>query len=47
MNLERAGIERFAHSFAYDYPLLYGLVAVALAVGAGLLTSAVLGKKAA
>lgn len=47
LNIERAGIERIAHTFAYDQPLLYGLLAVFLAVSAGLLASAAFRKKLA
>ena len=39
VNLERQGLERVLHSFAFDQPLLYGLFTVAVAVGAGLLAS--------
>jgi uncharacterized protein (TIGR02186 family) len=39
VNLERRGLERVLHSFAFDQPLLYGLFTVAVAVGAGLLAS--------
>jgi uncharacterized protein (TIGR02186 family) len=41
VRLEREGIERLLHQFAFRYPLLYGLFAVAVAVAAGLLASAV------
>lgn len=47
LKLERAGIERFVHSLASTYPLIYGLGAVLLAVTAGLLASIVLKKKTA
>ncbi len=40
VNLERQGLERLLHNFAFDQPLLYGLFTVAVAVGAGLLASA-------
>ena len=39
VNLERQGLERVLHAFAFDQPLLYGLFTVAVAVGAGLLAS--------
>jgi uncharacterized protein (TIGR02186 family) len=39
VNLQREGVERFLHAFAFDYPLLYGIFTVALSVGAGLLAS--------
>jgi len=41
VGLQREGIERFLHAFAFDYPLLYGIFTVALSVAAGLLASAV------
>ena len=47
LNLERAGLERFVHGLAIGFPMVYGLAAVLLAVGAGLLASLVLKKKAA
>lgn len=40
VTLERAGLERVLHDFAYKRPLLYGLVAVALALASGLVASA-------
>jgi uncharacterized protein (TIGR02186 family) len=40
VTLERAGIERLLHSFAFRYPLTYGVVAVVLAALSGLLASA-------
>lgn len=39
VKLERAGLELLLHDFAKRYPLFYGLFAVAIAVGAGLLAS--------
>ncbi|MGD9784600.1 MAG: TIGR02186 family protein [Hyphomicrobiaceae bacterium] len=39
--LQREGIERLMHSFAFDQPLLYGIFAVVVAVLAGLAASAV------
>ena len=39
VTLERQGLERLLHNFAFDQPLLYGLFTVAVAVGAGLLAS--------
>lgn len=39
VKLEREGIERVLHTFAYGYSLWYGLFTVAVAVGAGLLAS--------
>jgi len=47
LHLERAGLERFVHAFAIDYPLLYGIAAVLMAIGAGLLASIIFRKKAA
>lgn len=46
LKLERAGLERVVHSLAFDQPMLYGLIAVVMAVSAGLLASLVLSKKA-
>lgn len=40
VNLERRGLERLLYLFAFDQPLLYGMFTVAVAVGAGLLASA-------
>ena len=39
VKLEREGLERLLHNFAFSYPLFYGVFTVALAVGAGLLAS--------
>ncbi|MGD9669951.1 MAG: TIGR02186 family protein [Hyphomicrobiaceae bacterium] len=39
VNLQREGLERYLHNFAFDYPLLYGIFAVLTAVGAGLIAS--------
>ena len=41
LNLEREGLERHLHAFAFSFPTLYGLTTVAIAVAAGLLASAV------
>jgi uncharacterized protein (TIGR02186 family) len=41
LNLEREGLERHLHAFAFGYPMLYGLMTVAFAVAAGLIASAV------
>jgi uncharacterized protein (TIGR02186 family) len=46
LNLEREGLERHLHRFAFGYPTLYGLSTVALAVAAGLIASAVFRKNA-
>ncbi len=40
VTLERTGIERVLHNFAFRYPLTYGVVAVVLAALSGLLASA-------
>src|SRR5262249_60033196 len=42
LNLEREGLERYLHRFAFGSPTLYGLVTVALAVAAGLPSSPLL-----
>ncbi len=39
VKLEREGLERVLHNFAFDHPLFYGVFTVAVAVGAGLLAS--------
>jgi uncharacterized protein (TIGR02186 family) len=39
LTLEREGLERHLHAFAYRLPTLYGIVTVMIAVGAGLLAS--------
>ncbi|MCH9806122.1 MAG: TIGR02186 family protein [Alphaproteobacteria bacterium] len=41
VQLQRQGLEAWMHTFAFDYPLFYGLFAVAMAVSAGLAASAV------
>ncbi len=46
LTLEREGLERYLHSFAYRLPTLYGIVTVIIAVGAGLLASTVFGRSA-
>lgn len=40
VTLHRAGIERLVHNFAFVYPASYGIIAVLLAVAAGLAASA-------
>lgn len=40
VNLQRAGIERLVHEFAFLHPASYGILAVILAVASGLLASA-------
>lgn len=44
LTLEREGLERHLHAFAYRLPTLYGIVTVIIAVGAGLLASTVFRK---
>ena len=46
LNLEREGMERYLHRFAFSYPTLYGLMTVAIAIAAGLLASTVFRKAA-
>ena len=46
LNLEREGLERHLHGFAFGYPTLYGLKTVAIAVAAGLIASTVFRKTA-
>lgn len=41
LNLEREGLERFLHGFAYGRPFLYGVVTVIIALSAGLAASAI------
>ena len=44
LTLEREGLERHLHAFAFRLPTLYGIVTVIIAVGAGLLASTVFRK---
>jgi uncharacterized protein (TIGR02186 family) len=44
LNLEREGLERHLHAFAFGYPALYGLMTVMIAVAAGLAASTVFRK---
>jgi len=37
--MQREGIERYLHAFAFGYPLLYGIAAVLVAAGAGFAAS--------
>lgn len=39
VRMQREGIERYMHDFAFGYPLLYGIAAVIIAAGAGLAAS--------
>ena len=41
LDLSREGVERVIHSFAFDYPFLYGVLAVIVAVLAGLASTAI------
>jgi len=45
--LEREGIERWIHAFAFDWPFLYGLVTVLLAIATGVVASALLSRRSA
>src|SRR4029077_14370893 len=47
VTLERAGIERVVHTFAFRYPATYGLLAVVLAGVLGLIASAYFRREAA
>ena len=40
LTINKQGFERFVYSAAFDYPLIYGILAVIIAVTAGLLASA-------
>jgi uncharacterized protein (TIGR02186 family) len=40
LTINKEGFERFVFSAAFDYPLIYGIIAVIIAVTAGLLASA-------
>ena len=46
LSLEREGLERHLHAFAFSFPTLYGFATVAIAVAAGLLASTVFRKSA-
>ena len=46
LTLEREGLERYLHAFAYRLPFLYGVTTVMIAVGAGLLASTVFSRAA-
>jgi uncharacterized protein (TIGR02186 family) len=41
VRLEREGLERVLHAFAFSYPLLYGISTVLMAMAAGLCASAI------
>jgi uncharacterized protein (TIGR02186 family) len=47
LNLEREGVERHIHAFAFRYPTLYGIFTVAVAVAAGLFASTIFRKQTA
>lgn len=44
VQLERQGVERYLHMFAFDYPFFYGIFTVLVAAMAGLLASAVVNR---
>ena len=44
VGLERAGVERFLHDTAFNYPLIYGLATVLLAAAAGMTAALVFRK---
>ena len=44
LNLEREGIERHVHDFAFSWPLIYGMSTVLIAMSAGLVAAFVSGK---
>lgn len=46
VHLERQGLEALMYRFAFEYPLFYGIFAVAMAVGAGLAASAIFSRSA-
>jgi hypothetical protein len=43
--MQREGIERILYDFAFGYPLIYGIVAVLIAAGAGLAASSYFGRR--
>lgn len=45
LTIHKSGFERFVYNFAYDYPFFYGVVAVILAVIAGLAATALFKKE--
>ena len=45
--MQREGIERYLHDFAFGYPLLYGIAAVIVAAGAGLAASSYFNRRRA
>ncbi len=44
LSLEREGLERYLHDFAFNAPFFYGLATVALALAAGLFASTIFAK---
>ena len=46
LNLEREGLERLLHGFAFRYPTFYGFMTVMIAIAAGLVASTVFRKAA-
>lgn len=44
LNLEREGLERHVHDFAFNWPLIYGFATVALALASGLMAATMFGK---
>lgn len=47
VRMQREGIERYLHDFAFGYPLLYGITAVIVAAGAGLAASSYFNRRRA
>ncbi|MGI9476740.1 MAG: TIGR02186 family protein [Hyphomicrobiaceae bacterium] len=47
VRMQREGIERYMHDFAFGYPLLYGIAAVIIAAGAGLAASSYFNRRRA
>lgn len=45
VRMQREGIERILYDFAFGYPLIYGIVAVLIAAGAGLAASSYFGRR--
>lgn len=47
VRMQREGIERYMHDFAFGYPLFYGIAAVIIAAGAGLAASSYFNRRRA
>ena len=47
VRMQREGIERYMHDFAFGYPLLYGIAAVIVAAGAGFAASSYFNRRRA